>query len=240
MRRLQHLALTVSMAAFALGSGGCTDAGSNLLILGNRAPVVQNNACIFDTNIQGGVISAGLFDIDSPFLYTFAPVIQNAAPGIANDINQNVVLIEGFDVKYNYLGGFLDAVPDAQREILVANSETTVLRAVSVAPNGGLSTVIVDLFNEPIISAINASGVLAGGARAIVEVEVTAFGTIDGGTLESTPFNYPVTLCDGCYVVNQGLCTADLVLGGGYHCGGFQDFPILCCDNGGTLACGEE
>ncbi len=239
MRRLQQLALMIPLA---FGVTACTDGGNTLLILGNQTPSADGLSCTFDTNLDTTALTAGIFDLRSPLLYQMFPVLQNSATGVNTDLNQDVVLIEGFDIEVSFPGGFLDAVPEPQRQILQDNSETTVLRSFSIPPVSQAVTSI-DVFNPPFVQALLDSNVFANTAvRALVEVKVEAFGEIDGSTITSTPFTFPVTLCLNCLFFDSGDCGDPLQPADfGLPCGFIQDQTTVCClSQMGDLLCGVQ
>jgi hypothetical protein len=81
---------------------------------------------------------------------------------------------------------------------------------------------------------------LGAGQRVTATVEVSVFGDLDGSDVESVPFIYPVTVCNGCMIINNGDCAN---LGEGFEgseggtCNVLQDVPVDCCTSGDGLVC---
>ncbi len=63
------------------------------------------------------------------------------------------------------------------------------------------------------------------------------FGDLDGSDVESDPFIYPVEVCNGCMLIDNGDCAGlgDDFEGaqGGNPCNPLQDVPVDCCTSGG-------
>ena len=70
--------------------------------------------------------------------------------------------------------------------------------------------------------------------------EVVIRGDINGSTITSAPYLYPITVCNDCVVSNLGACPlpsgVDVRTGNG--CNPFQDGVVDCCtDADNRLVC---
>jgi hypothetical protein len=78
---------------------------------------------------------------------------------------------------------------------------------------------------------------LLGDELVTVVAKVQVFGKRDDSDIESLPFEYPITVCRGCLLMDAGPCAmldpmASLPTGG--NCNPLQDQNLACC----TLASG--
>jgi hypothetical protein len=120
------------------------------------------------------------------------------------------------------------------------NTRFTTLFTVDIAPDGGLVGAAFDVLPPATLEAIGTK--LTGPTElAQVRVDVTVFGeTISGTDVESDPFRYPITICNGCQQNDLGSCVG-LVAEGirtGGACNAFQDAAMDCCTtSGGAFTC---
>ena len=66
-------------------------------------------------------------------------------------------------------------------------------------------------------------------------VTVRARGTTLVSSVRSDAFTYPIELCDGCLMIDQGACPATAVAGNTCYVG--QDSSTGCCEQNGSLFC---
>jgi len=141
-------------------------------------------------------------------------------------------LIQGADVELEFQTGFNPPADDIA---------ITQLTSGSIKPDGGLVGLAFNVVTAKATQQIKASGQLAGGAITTIVAHVTVFGEMDGGSVESRQFDYPIQACDGCLVRNVGACdslASDYQAEQGFQCYGyFQDALIDCCTdtNGGEV-----
>jgi hypothetical protein len=69
--------------------------------------------------------------------------------------------------------------------------------------------------------------------------KIVVFGTLAGDEVTSQEFQFPVTICTDCIVVNAGPCPlpADTTVRSGNSCNVFQDGVVDCCATADGLFC---
>jgi hypothetical protein len=207
----------------ALLSAACTDAGTTLIVLQNQEP---GDGCTVSADRGAAFIPRGHIDARAEDGYLFTPLVQNVAEATSND-SQRILFVEGADV-------------DLSGDFTADGSLTSFSQAFSgsLLP-GDLASFAFIIIPEQLVTQLGDS--LAEGASVPVDAEITVFGTVDGGDVESQVFHYTVDVCDGCTTVNQGDCTAlpdDFTAETGGNCQPLQDGSIDCCtSSGGDLVC---
>jgi len=219
----------LAIAAFGLltGAAGCTDSGKTLLIVQNQ---VAGEGCVISGSIGNTYLGRGIIDTNASIGYIFNPVIQNRAT--SSKTATRVAFIEGYEVNIS----FPDGSVTGDFGDLTAFSRRT---SASIFPGGnaGMSFEIVP------VELLQAIGLAAGDSVELV-AEVSVFGTMDGGDVESTKFAFPITVCNGCMEVNLGPCSeiaAGFEAQTGGECNTLQDVPIECCTmSDSSLLCPAE
>jgi len=209
-----------------MGAAGCTDSGKTLLIVQNQ---VAGDGCVISSSISGTYLGRGIIDTNASIGYIFNPVVQNRATASKNATR--VAFIEGYEVDISFPDGSVTA--DSS---LTSFSRRT---SASIFPGGntGMSFEIVP------VELLESLGLAAGESVELV-AEVSVFGTMDGGDVESTPFAYPITVCNGCMTVDLGACSdvaTDFSPQTGGECNTLQDIPVECCTlSDSSLLCPAE
>ena len=169
--------------------------------------------------------------------YFFTPVVENTAQTVmGTSENQRLVTIKGAEVK-------LDATLAGGDEFTFSSDSLqnfTVRTSGSVEPDGGTISLGFEILGIDHIMELQSA--VSPDAPAQVIAKVVVFGELSDGGVESEPFEYPVTVCEGCLTVDVGAC-ADLPadfetqLTGG-ECNPLQDAAVECCtDADGNLVC---
>jgi hypothetical protein len=100
--------------------------------------------------------------------------------------------------------------------------------AGSLMPGGtlGASFTILDPSQVAILDNIVAGGDIEVVARVVV------YGDVEGGYVESKPFEYPITLCSGCLAIDVGSCATaqEPDAANGQLCFPGQNVGVECCD----------
>ena len=207
----------------ALLSAACTEAGTTLIVLQNQAPDV---GCVVSADRSSLFIPRGRIDAEADEGYLFTPLVQNVAESTGND-SQRILFVEGADIT---LSGDFQA--DAG---LTAFSQAF---SGSLLP-GDFASFAFIIVPEQLVAQLGGS--LGEGGSIPVDAEITIFGTVDGGEVESQAFHYTVDVCDGCTRVNQGPCTSlpdGFMAETGGNCQPLQDGTIDCCESSaGGLVC---
>lgn len=220
------------IAAFAAGIAGmgaaCTNGGEPLIILQNQVP--GENCVISAADTSQTFLPRGIIDTQSSVGYVFNPLVQNNAIAVENQDNLRIVNVQGAEMMLTIQNGVLDEneLLGAQAANLISFSKRF---AGSIQPDGGTTAFSFTLIDKALLDLL-ASKLTSDTQRIEVQAEVTVFGSMGGGTVESIPFVYPVDVCNGCMQVSVGAC-ADLsesfVPQTGGECNPLQDVVTECC-----------
>ena len=234
---MRHIALVSCLSLAVLSS--CTDAGRPLVIIQNQVP---DDGCIVPSSASANFRGVGTADVNSPGGYLFFPLVQNVADGNKNDLSERVAQMRGADVTVEFQNGVL---PEVLPELIERDLKLTHPFSGTINPDGDTTGFAFEVVTESMLGAIQDLGALnADGSNFFtLFATVTVFGEMDGGTVESEDFVYPVRVCDGCLLRDLESCEAlpvGFVGGGGFvECPGLlQDFVLECCtDAEGTVLC---
>lgn len=208
---------------------GCArdEGGSTVVVLQALAP---DDSCTIMASDTAAGISAGILDVANAKGYFLSPLIKNFAVADTPALTTGRTFFgAGFRVTLNAdNAGVASAIGSAKT--------TTVLSSFSTVPNGSLTAMTVNLFQPETVTAI--AGALGDGQRAVIDVAITAFGTMGGTEQESQPFHYPVTVCKGCLFANVGPCAGlpddfEATL----PCRPGQDDAVQCCTSDAGVTC---
>ena len=190
--------------------------------------IVHNLAPPSDCSYKPGgpFISGGLIDRQSPEPYLFTPELES-----------RIVLSEGTSVaqKTITLRGARIEVVNAQTGATI--DKFTSLFAASLSPMGKVAVAFPIVRTES-LGAVGATGT----TRVQLVAKITAYGVLGGAgdEIDSVPFQYPVTVCDGCVVQNLGVCPlapGTVVVEPKNACTTYQDNFVQCCSSNGVLVC---
>jgi hypothetical protein len=210
-----------------------------MIILNNSAPAATG--CMFTGATTQPFESHGIIATISPIPYQFTPLIQSRITSTTTDQAQRTITLQGADVALSVAsvsimsatGGF--STPPAPG--LGADAAFKVLFSGSVTP-GGTVNIGMDLIPLTTLATIAQLAGTGDHVHAEVVAKVTVYGTLGGDRVNGEPFQYPVTVCNDCVVVNLGACgpmTMTSVVGN--PCNPFQDGTVACCETNGSLVC---
>lgn len=230
--RMLHVArnLLFGLVASVSAAGCVTNAGDVLFILQNQVP---GEDCTVSPSAGDQFRPEGLIDTGASAGYFFTPVIESRAtvPAGQEPSRRNVAL-QGADITLQ----LFDENGDPQ-SFSQAPTEFSTRFSATVEP-GGTTGVGFEILKLSHLSELEG---LVGDGRWQVLAQVTVFGQLSGGDVESEPFVYPINVCSGCLEVDLGDC-ASLPSGfvsdqlGGI-CNDLQDAVLECCDDNGTKVC---
>ncbi len=228
MRRFA-LVTCLSLVVF---SSACTDGGSVLVILQNQVP---DGNCTISGSPGNLFRSRGVMDVNSRGGYLFTPVVQNVAIGDRSDPSEHLVTIQGGDIEVVFPEGFTgtEGIPD---------TKFTTLFSGAISPDGSTTAFGFEVLTGNFLEGVKATGNLAADGSNFVTLvaKVSVYGEMDGGTVQSEEFNYPIDVCDGCLITDLGDCSALPAgfVGESFAClGHIQDAFHTCCTIGGNLLC---
>jgi hypothetical protein len=227
---------------FVILTAGCTDTTESVFILRNQIIAADCTAPGGGGGVTGR--TAGTLDVTNPLPgsqlanpgYIFAPAVVNGTSSVAGNPNLHTVFLQGANVELKSNGSQQSAAVIAALTGRGLVKRTQRFSATIQA--GGTAGVPYPLIDADQTDALG--DVLDGGQVAQVIAHTTVFGTIDGSSITSDPFDYPIEVCKGCRVIELGAC-ADLTMGTMIHTGGncniLQDGLLDCCTKNGAEVC---
>lgn len=230
--------LAVSLCAFA----ACTsDSGGGVIIRQNLAPP-GDGTCALSPALDAPFIARGTIAMSSPLPYILTPLLQSRITSLMGQESARTVSMRGARVSLTIEGASVDdtAMDLDTTGFPVGAAKFTSLFSAPVAPNGGLTVGEFDIVPTSFLAAVAAKTGTAGRVHVQAVAQITVYGDLGGGEIESEPFFYPVTICNDCILNVVAACplpTAAMV-NTGNACQPYQDGVIDCCSNpDGTLVC---
>jgi hypothetical protein len=226
---------------FAILCAGCTDTTYGVFILRNQ---VIGADCTVPAGNGTDYRGFGRLDVTNPIPgtslenigYVFAPAVVNGAMPNSAMPNVHTLFMGGADVELRSDGS---AQSNALIGALAARPER--LNKRKQVFSGAIAAGATAGVGYPIIDAEQASAiadVIDTGQDVQVIAHTTIFGTVDGSSITSDPFDFPVAVCKGCLVEELGPCaglTTSTTIHKGGQCNLLQDSLLSCC----TTATGQ-
>lgn len=235
MRRTHLLTVQTALLGMALAAqSGCVTADEDnpLLILQNQAPGPD---CTLDAS-SNLFNSRGAIDTLSNQGYLLTPVVQNTSVTSTTASRvQRLITLEGASVSIGFEPGLFS---DGEIDSLGNLADFSQAFSAIVEPDNGRAVVAIDIMPEALLETIG--GKLAPGDATFVTATVQLFGKHGTRELVSQPFAYPIDVCNGCLLVNQGDCAAlpeDFMARAGGACRLLQDGVLDCCTEDGAQVC---
>jgi hypothetical protein len=221
-------------AALILAAAGCTDAGASFFIVQNQSP---DQGCVVPSSTTANFIPRGRIEVEAESGYLFTPVVQSLVRQSPTGQSPRVLFVEGADVTLSFDEARISASEQASlRDSGLAHFRQAFSGAIYP---GGVTSFAFEVISRALLDRLG--GMVGAGDSILVTAEVVLFGSLDGGTIESQPFTYPIDVCRGCLLVDRGLCAG---LPAGYepatggNCQTLQDMPLDCCTSAeGDLVC---
>jgi hypothetical protein len=251
MTRLTTVAGGAVLGAIALLAGCSGTPPGEFIIVQNQ---VLGSDCTVPATLGGIYRGEGVLDvrlIGASGGYQLYPLLQNnfPPPGGGQNVDANRIALSGFDVDVeagpapgaigdlitsyrNVAANPTPSAGDLANEALVHYSTLT---SGSVASGGGNTASGVEVFPAELAQKIRDMAVLSTTNRYWVMTSVRARGNSLVGGVRSDAFKYPIELCDGCLIFNQGTCPVASVMGN--SCDPGQDDGTSCCEISGSLVC---
>jgi hypothetical protein len=221
-----------------LVAGSCADNQWSIIIRQNQAP---ETGCVVSGDLQSayrpsGVLDIGDFGTDVNIGYVFTPVVSSGLRANINQPNDNIVIIEGAHVTLRSDGSELSnqAITALEGQSLTRRDHKT---SGSIDPQGSLGMLFFAIDDG---QAVALRDVVEPDAAVQLIASVSVYGYVDGSSVESPEFDYPITVCEGCLVSNFGDCSAlptSFQGSPGGECNPFQDVPLGCCTVSGSSVC---
>jgi hypothetical protein len=206
-------------------SGGC--------VIGVDEMVYQGQGTLDLSLVRPGAESA----------YFVFPLLKNNLAPSPGGPDVNEIFFSSFAINLSPLG----PLPTATGTIFsAANDQSSPDYALfhyqtpwsgSIGSGGKISAIVAG-FPVALASKILSTQEIGKAPSVWVNIDIQAYGSTTTQSIESDPFNFPVSICAGCLVANVLPCpytVAPTFLGN--PCNPAQDDPIDCCQSGSDLVC---
>ena len=221
---------------------GClAPAGDESFIIRSNLATVDGAGCAFTASLGSASLSRGEVLLDSPIPYLFHPLVESRITSATGKESLRTILLKGADIELQV--GPSETIDAANTVIIDDTIDTIQFRSLFSAPlppNGGLTAADLDLVPLSTLAAIRARVGNTNGQRVHVQVtaNATMFGDYYGDQIESSPFQFPVTVCNDCVIANRDPITGKLPACEGFvatprlgnPCNVFQDGLVDCCE----------
>jgi hypothetical protein len=217
---MHRLVLILGLASACVADAG--DEGFN--IVNNLAPAPMT--CTVSPG--GAFIPRGLIDKQSPSPYVLTPELVSRISAAEGTEAQRTIALRGARVE----------VFDVTSGTKVSKGKFTSLFAASLSPMGK-TTAAFDVITTDMLASASASGT----TRSQYLAKIVPYGALGGSgdNVDGVPFEYPVTVCDGCVRQSLGTCplpVGTVVINMANGCNPSQDGQVTCCtDAVGQLIC---
>lgn len=230
-------------ALIPLALVACVDSGDEGIYVLNNTAITDS--CSLSGSPDQAMLGHGLVYWGSPVPYVLTPLIQSrimAAEG--TDDTLRTVQLRGADVTLTLKAVSIDH-PDGSVTVTQPNSQLdqfTTLFSGAVAPGGSVNA-FVDVLPPAAmrqVAADSGADLANDSLNAEVLASVVIRGEINGNTITSAPYLYPITVCNQCVVTNLGACPlpSTVTVRTGNACNAYQDGVVDCCtDASNRLVC---
>jgi hypothetical protein len=224
------LRLTTLTAVLALAA--CADTGDEGMIVLNNTAVTET--CTLSGAASQPFIAHGQIWAKSPNGYFLTPLIQSRVTSADSvDDTQRTIFLTGANVSLEVKAVTIEK-PDGSfvngPAITLQQPQFSALFSGSLPPSGTVN-VGFDVIPPQVLRQILTSSGAGATDKMTAEVLATVniLGTLGGDALESSPFQFPVAVCNNCVVVDNGTCPLLTAPRTGNACNAFQDGVIDCC-----------
>ena len=221
---------------------GCGRVPGQFEILNDQVPTAGTCTIPVDPTLyQGqGTLDLSIVRSDFPTAYLFFPLLENNLPHPTGDLDANQIQITGFNVDISPVL----PVSDSVAAIFASSAASPYLHfqtpwSGGVSSGGGQLSAKVEAFPVPLAQQLLAAGNLDTTPSLTVNLKIQALGSTNSGrSMQSDPFNFPVSICVGCLVANLAPCPYSAAPANpGNACNPAQDQSVDCCTDNGALIC---
>lgn len=227
-------------ALIPLALVACVNTGDEGMYVLN-ATAASGTTCSFTGGADQPFISHGLIQWDSPEAYQLHPLIQSRLTGMGagsgssttDDISRTIQL-RGADINLT-----LKAVTITNGDQVTTTQKNTALPTFSSLfagniPPGGTVNVGVDAIPVGTLKSIammSGADLTSTTERFDAEVvaELTIKGDVNGDSISSSKFVFPINVCSNCIFNNAGTCPMKTAPRTGDPCNSYQDGVVDCC-----------
>lgn len=226
--------LRVLVPLLALPVAACVgDGDREVIIIQNNVP---STGCSIPASLDSAFYPSGIIDTNSDRGYLLTPVIQNFSEAQTEaDETRRLAFIEGALVDLSF--GDPDLFSDSEEAELRDDGLTRFDVPLAAVVGAGDT---VSLGFEIIPRQLFDRMALAAGDSTVVLANVRIYGEMGGSGFESQTYRYPVEVCNGCLIVDNGQCAAlpsDFAPRTGGACNPLQDGYVDCCTAPTGLLC---
>ena len=239
-----------SLIVLAGGLAACGRVPGQFEILQNQAP---QGGCAITTDrmtYRGeGTIDLSLVSPGAESAYFMFPLVINNLPGSTggepdgNEIDVHSFAVDIGTTRQSYLPANVQTLfNDLNRD--PGTHDYALLHyslpwAVTISSGGGLAATFVSAFPVELAQRVLATGDIGVSASSMtVNARVRVFGTTNTQDMESDPFDFPISVCNGCLVHSLLPCpVTSAPTFGGNACNLSQDSLVDCCSLNGALVC---
>jgi len=245
MIRQTNVAGWTVLGALSLLFGGFTGCAGTppgeFIIVQNQVP---NADCTIPAELGAVYRGRGTLDVRLSDGYKLFPVLRNdfPPPSGGQTVDANRIAISGFDVDVTMpANASSNPVTDLINGLRPAGArpdplvQFSTLTSGSVASGGGNTASSVGVVPGALVSMIREKNFLTATNRVWITATVHARGATLVGGVRSDGFTYPIELCDGCLLLDQGACP--VAAAAGTTCNIGQDQDVGCCESAGQLVC---
>jgi hypothetical protein len=231
MSRAKYRLVSAMFAVLCVTAGaGCADDYLSLTILHNQPP---DDSCMLSAGDTGVFISHGFADV-AVGGYVFTPLLQSGLSNTSGQSNGDIIQLRNANVTISAVNS-----DDSRALVEALADQRSVSHAISgsVTP-GGTVTLSFDAIDYT--QATVMAGSLAVGQRVEVLANIVVVGDVEGSSVETQPFVYPITVTNGGSLVNLGPCAnlSSTFVGESGGCFPGQDGAFLeCCSDATGLVC---
>jgi len=236
------LRATVTLVPALLLVGCAADNGDQgMLVLNNTA--VQDT-CQLTGDPNAPFISHGMISTVTTLPYELTPLIQSRIAATGTNDLQRTIQLQGANISLEVKSASIQHADGsfATPTISLTGTEAqfSSLFSASLPPDGTVNVGFDLVPLQAIASIVQQAGA---GETDHLHVEVlataTIYGDLAGSKVEAQPFQFPVTVCNDCVVVNNGACPLTITSARtGNACNPFQDGTVDCCvDASNVLVC---
>jgi hypothetical protein len=233
--------LGVGLLAIGCAAAGCTDTSYGVFILRNQ---IIGADCTVPSGTGTDYRGFGRLDVTNPIPgsnlentgYIFAPAVVNGSTPNNSMPNVHTLFLNGADVELRADGSMAsNALLGALRGRNLDKRTQHFSGSIAAGATAGVGYPLIDAEQTAAIA-----DVLDDFQQVSVVAHTKIFGTLDGTSVTSDPFDYPITVCKGCLVEDLGPC-ANLTMATTIHKGGacnpLQDALLDCCTQDGAAVC---
>jgi hypothetical protein len=210
-----------------------------MTVINNTA--VEGNSCTLSGSPDQPFKSHGLIWAYSPLGYQMTPLIssrvQVGMEEMPDDL-QRTIFLRGADVTLTLKAVSVEnngAFTVTQKDTVV--DQFGVLFAGSLPPAGSVNIAFEVISPSTLRNILGMAGATSG-VSAEVLASVVIRGDLGGDEITSNTFEYPISVCTDCVVVNNGACPMTGTPRTGDACNPFQDGIVDCCtDASNNLIC---